>query len=79
MWKKERKPPQKFCEDLAKTTMNEVSEVCARDSGKPSSFLWRSYHDTRFGKDPDPQYANSVQVVGSDVCNMLKEVSDARQ
>ena len=36
---------------------------------------WRSYYDTRFGKDPDPQYANSVQAAGSDVCNMLKEVS----
>ena len=72
-WKKERKPAQKFCEDLAKTTMQELNEVCARERGNPTSFLWRSYHEPRFGKDPDPEHSNSMQLVGSDVCELLKE------
>lgn len=74
-WKKERKPAQKFCEDLAKSTMNELNEVCARERGNVSSFLWRSYHEPRFGKDPDPEHSNSMQLVGSDVCELLKKQS----
>jgi hypothetical protein len=74
-WKKERKPAQKFCEDLAKSTMQELNEACARERGNPTSFLWRSYHEPRFGQDPDPDHANCMQTVGSDVCEMLKEQS----
>jgi hypothetical protein len=73
MWKKERKPAQKFCEDLAKTTIQELNEVCARERGNLTSFLWRSYHEPRFGKDPDPDHANCMQLAGTEVCNMLKE------
>ena len=71
-WKKERKAPKKFCQDLARSTMNELNDVCEQDITRGSSRIWKSYYENRFGKEPMNDGVNHAQKVGTRVCNLIK-------
>ena len=67
-WKKERKAPRKFCQDLAMSTMHELNEVCDQDPNRGSSRVWSSYYGNRFIDDG----TEHKEKAGKDVCNLLK-------
>jgi hypothetical protein len=71
-WKKERKAPKKFCQDLAMSTMNELNDACEQDMTRGSSRIWKSYYENRFGKEPMNDGVNHAQKVGTRVCNLIK-------
>ena len=72
-WKRERKNAQKFCQDLAMTTVEELNDVYNATSNVP----WRAYCNNRFGKNADPEMKKQYpeQKLGVQVKNMILDNS----
>ena len=51
VWKKERKPPKKFCTDLALDTVHELNDVYNAEK----YLVWRAYWRNRYSENPDPE------------------------
>ena len=54
-WKKERKPPQKFCKDLALQAVTELNEVY----GAERNPMWKSFNRLRYGENVHEDFKKS--------------------
>jgi hypothetical protein len=77
VWKKESKPVQKFCQDLALNTVEELNtKYCAENH--PG---WRAYCRNRFGDHPDPDLKkqNPEKILAKDVEDMIAKHSQMEE
>lgn len=54
-WKKERKPPQKFCKDLALQAVTELNEVY----GAERNPMWKTFNRLRYGENVHEDFKKS--------------------
>jgi len=54
-WKKERKPPQKFCKDLALAAVTELNELY----GAERNPMWKSFNRLRYGENVHEDFKKS--------------------
>lgn len=54
-WKKERKPPQKFCKDLALQALTELNEVY----GAERNPMWKTFNRLRYGENVHEDFKKS--------------------
>lgn len=72
-WKRERRNAQRFCQDLAMNTVEELNDVYNAVSNVP----WRAYCNNRFGKNADPEMKKQCpeKKLGVQVKNMILDNS----
>lgn len=73
VWKKENKPVQKFCQDLALNTVEELNTVYHAER----DHAWRAYWRNRFSDNPDPDLKkqNPEKKLAKDVEDMIAKHS----